>query len=380
MMKRLLTLLLLALVVAGALGAENVPYASLTPKTATSMAMGGVFSSIPTAEFSFFGNPAGFASQKSTLMLPELDAWLYLKPTSSNLSRLAKSLGDKNALLTQVFNLMADNHGSGGGASLGLGYAGKGIGAGFFASSDEFVEGSNPASSLLHSETELSAVIGLGLPIQLGALRMSVGGDLRPFYRISLQQQALADLLANNNLASLSANAFFGVAMDLGASMQLGSFTLGLSVRDIAPTYLISTDTLSNIASSLGSGSLPKAAPNADAAVFSPNVTAGLSWAPKLVPGLVEPALYLELQDPVNVARTWDGIGSALKLLHVGAEVKLLNFIYLRGGLNRGWISAGAGLKFLFLDLNAAVFTEELGPLPGDQPRSGLALQAAFRF
>jgi hypothetical protein len=37
-------------------------------------------------------------------------------------------------------------------------------------------------------------------------------------------------------------------------------------------------------------------------------------------------------------------------------------------------------LKLLFLDIDAAVFTEELGALPGDNPRSGLALQAAIRF
>jgi len=114
--------------------------------------------------------------------------------------------------------------------------------------------------------------------------------------------------------------------------------------------------------------------------VFAPNVSVGLSWAPKLVIGLIEPALYLELQDPVQVIQDWGGIGSALNLLHVGAEAKFLGFITLRGGLNRGWLSAGAGMKLLFLDLNAAVFTEELGALPGDNPRSGLSVQAAFRF
>ena len=78
--------------------------------------------------------------------------------------------------------------------------------------------------------------------------------------------------------------------------------------------------------------------------------------------------------------QNWDGIGSALDLLHAGAEVRLLSFITLRGGINRGWLSAGAGVRLIFIDLNFAVFTEELGALPGDDPRSGVALQAAIRF
>ena len=97
-------------------------------------------------------------------------------------------------------------------------------------------------------------------------------------------------------------------------------------------------------------------------------------------PGFIDPAMYLELQDPVSVVANWNGIGSALNLLHLGAEARFFNLITLRGGMNRGWLSVGAGLNFLFLDLNAAVFTEELGALPGDKPRSGLALQAAIRF
>ena len=127
------------------------------------------------------------------------------------------------------------------------------------------------------------------------------------------------------------------------------------------------------------SGSLPETDPNITA-IFVPDVSLGLSWKPRFVPGLIEPSVYCELQNVVYVADNWDGIGSALNLLHAGAEVKLLGFIYARGGINRGYLSMGAGVKLLFIDVNAAVFTEELGTLAGDQPRSGVALQAAIRF
>lgn len=386
-MKRLLLLAAASLALSSAAYAADsyVPFTSLTPKTAKSMGLGGVFSSVPTAEFSFFGNPADFADKKPTLILPTVDAWAYVRPSSSNISGLASAASNTSALMSKAFGLMAQNGGTGGGLSAGLGYAGRGLGLGAFVLSDEYIEGSSPASATVHSETQATAVIGLGLPLQLGGLRISVGGDLRPFYRVSLDPVELASLLkimdAGGHLADqIDASAFFGMAMDLGASLQLDTLTVGLSIRDISPAFPLWNGSLTDLLASVSAGNLPKTSGSTTSATFAPNVTAGLSWAPKLLPGLVDPTLYCELQDPVSVFKGASGIGTALNLLHAGAEVKLLSFITLRGGLNRGWLSAGAGLKLLFVDLNAAVFTEELGALPGDNPRSGLALQAAIRF
>lgn len=381
-MKKLISLLTALMLLGGFAFADNIAYASIVPKTAKSMAMGGVFTSVPTGEFSFFGNPASFASLKPTLMLPSVDAWAYLRPTSANITALTSATGG-SGMLTQALNIMSQNGGTGGGASVGMGFAFKGLGLGLFATSDEYVKGTNPASAVLSSENEVTSVIGLGLPIKLGDLRLTVGGDLRPFYRVSLEPIALTTVLnaaSGDVLSVFNASAFFGVAMDLGASLQLSSFTLGLSVRDIAPSYVISSGKLTAILDSLSGTGLPSNTDTSSAAVFTPDVTAGLAWTPKLLPHLIDPALYFEIQDPVGVLTRGDGAGSALNLIHMGAEVKLLNIFTLRGGLNRGWLSAGAGIKLLFLDVNAAVFTEELGALPGDQPRSGLSLEASFRF
>jgi len=389
-MKRALLIVAVFLLVAGAAYAEDVAYSSLTPKTAKSMAMGGVFTSVPTSEFSFFGNPAAFASRKAVLVLPSIDAWAYIKPTSDNLNALADSLSDTSALAGQALSLMGDNGGTGGGFSLGLGFAGKGLGLGFFTTNDEYIEGNNPASGIVHSDTEATAIIGLGLPIQLGDLLLCVGGDLRPFYRVRLfgaghSDLALADLVKNKDdtdamMASIYTDAFFGAAMDLGATLALDDFTIGLSIRDIAPSFPIASQDITELEDSLSAGNLPDTSDSTDSAVYTPSVTAGLSWTPRLLPGLIDPALYFELQDPVSVFKNGDGAGSALNLIHAGAEVKCLSIVSLRGGINRGWLSAGAGIKLLFIDVNMAFFTEELGALPGDKSRSGLALEAAFRF
>jgi hypothetical protein len=375
------TMIALALLSAAALFAQTYP--PLTPKNAKSMALGGVFSSIPTAEFAFYGNPAAFAAPKGSFTLLSVDQWTYIKPTSSNIASFAAAVSKANPL-SAVAGLMPSNGGIGGGASTGFGFAGKGLGLGFFATSDEWAQGSSVPGAVLKSDTEISAVVGLGLPIKFLGTTLSIGGDLRPFYRIRTDTP-LADFVqaltnGTNPLDSLQANAGFGLAMDLGASLQLGSLGLGLAIRDIAPSFPVWNGNLVDLGNYLSKGSLPPTTDASPKAVFVPNVTAGLSWKPRLLPGFIDPALYFELQDPVSVVKNWDGIGSALNLLHAGAELRLLSIFTLRGGINRGWLSVGGGIKLLFIDLNAAVFTEELGALPGDNPRSGMALQAAIRF
>jgi hypothetical protein len=380
-MKRTITLLLALFVIGSASFAETYPV--LTPKNAVSMSLGGSFTSIPTAEFSFFGNPAAFAAKKGSLTLISTDAWAYIKPTSDNL-KILSSLSDPNVNQAALAgSLMPTNNGIGGGASIGIGYAGRGLGIGVFAITDNWAEGDSVPAAVLKSDTQVSAVAGLGIPFQFGDnVRLSVGGDLRPFYRIRMDS-SLADILsgsATGETIPIWASAGFGLAMDLGASLELGSLGIGLAVRDIAPPFPVWYGTVDQLAASLEQGSLPEAGDGAEKAVFLPSITAGVSWRPKLLPGLIDPSVYFELQDPVAVIKNADGFGSVLNLTHMGAEVQFLRILSLRAGLNRGWVSVGCGLDLLFLDLDAAVFTEELGELPGDLPRSGFSFSAAIRF
>jgi hypothetical protein len=380
-MKRTIALFALLALVLGSVAAQEV-YPTLTPKNAKSMGLGGTFTAIPTAEFSFFGNPAVFAAKKGSLTLISTDTWAYVKPTQANVDTLMAVMNKEMDALSAIPSLMPGN-GIGGGTSIGLGWAGKGLGLGMFLTTDEYADGDDIASSTLISDTQLNAVLGLGVPITLGGLRLSIGGDLRPFYRVRTEQP-LADLVAamdgteDEILAAIAGiKAGFGLAMDLGATLELGSITLGLSVRDIAPSFPVWVGNAYDLMTSLEGGSLPSTEGSSETAVFYPNVTAGFAWKPRFVPGLFEPAFYAELQDPVSVIKE---DASVYQLLHAGAEIKVLSLFTVRGGINEGWLSVGAGIKLLCLDVNAAIFTEELGALPGDNPRSGIALQAALRF
>jgi hypothetical protein len=115
------------------------------------------------------------------------------------------------------------------------------------------------------------------------------------------------------------------------------------------------------------------------AAALTPTYTAGLGL--RLFENTkFEPSVYAEVDDPIALFSSSDILTDLLTSLHAGAQIRILNFLNIRGGLNKGWYSVGAGLDLSFLEIDAAIFTEELGAYPGDKGRSGLSVQAAIRL
>jgi len=355
--------------------------AALIPKNARDMGLGGSFLSVTPGFVSLYGNPAGFAAAKSELTILDTSFWAYVKPNSDNISKFKQFLsGDQSEDETiALANDLLTENGLGGGASLGIGYVGKGLGLGFYAVSDEFASGETAMGARLTSSSAVNIVVGLGVPLEIAGLRLNLGGDARPFYRVDSAEGgwSLIELIQGADVRDEPVVAGFGLAMDLGATLELGSLTVGLSVRDLSPSFVMDDYLLGDVLDALSSGSLPEAGADADKVLMTPYVTAGLSWKPTLIPGLLEPGLYFELADPIRAVQDKD---SFWNLLHAGADLRCLGFATARLGLNRGWMSAGLGFDLLFCELDAAVFTEELGRRPGDLPRTGVIVQAAFRL
>jgi len=92
---------------------------------------------------------------------------------------------------------------------------------------------------------------------------------------------------------------------------------------------------------------------------------------------VLDPSINVDLHDVIGALA---GQKSIWTLLHIGAELKFLSFLTLRGGLDEGYLTAGLGVKLAFLDLNVAVFTQELGQYVGDTPNSGATLSLAIRW
>jgi hypothetical protein len=382
--KALITILLIAALAAAS---AQIQFSEVMPKDARSMGMGGAFRVFSQGYSSFFGNPAGFAGATSSFTIADVSAWAYLAPTSENLGRVRQII-DGSATDTQIINWVGDwmvsNNGLGAGASVGGGWVGKkGIAVGVTLVTDEVASGDSLLGSKLVSATQANGIIGFAYPIDIGPVWIKIGADGRVFYRVQSDPTTgwpfgtlLNDYMANNSIPTLDFLGGYGFAADAGLVAGIGPVMLGFTARNFGLAFNVGSFTSDDVQNQ-GLGALPFS--GTTAAALTPTYTAGLGL--RLFENTkFEPSVYAEVDDPIALFSSSDILADLLTSLHAGAQIRLLNFINIRGGLNKGWYSVGAGLDLSFLEIDAAIFTEELGAYPGDKGRSGLSVQAAIRL
>jgi len=386
-MKRKALIVILSIAALASASAQ-IKFSQIMPKDARSMGMGGTFRVFSQGYSSFFGNPAGFAGSTSSLTIADVSAWAYLAPTSENLGRVQKII-NKTASNTDIASWagdwMASNHGLGAGASVGGGWVGKkGIAVGVTLVTDEVAYGDSLLGAKLVSAMQANAVIGLAYPISLGPVWIRVGADGRVFYRVqsdpttgwpfsTILNDYLNDSISYSSIKFLGG---YGLAADAGLVFGIGPVMLGFTARDFGLEFKVGSFTAQDIIDK-NIGALPLS--GTTAASLTPSYTAGLGLR-LFENAKFEPSVYAEVDDPIALFSSSDILTDLLKSLHAGAQLRLLNFLNIRGGLNKGWYSVGAGLDLSFLEIDAAFFTEELGAYPGDKGRSGISVQAAIRF
>ncbi|HEY9054637.1 MAG TPA: hypothetical protein VIO60_07440 [Rectinemataceae bacterium] len=383
-MKRTISIALILLALGGFAFGQTVT-SMLSPKTAKVMGMGGSFRVFSTGYDSFFGNPAGFATPKGSLTIADLATWAYFKPTPENIDK-ALAIANGETTDSETASYISDwtiNNGLGVGASAGLGWAGKGFGLGVNLTTDEVAYGSSFLSATLKSRTQATAVAGLALPIKLGPVNFRLGADARAYYMLDsepstgwpfapIAAQIIGGGDAETAIRDLEVTGGYGFAFDAGATIGIGPLMVGAMLKDYGLEYYRDTTTLGAI---MDEQMVPLE--GTDAYIILPTflVGAGLQFN---LGNFLAPSLFVEAEDPIELfTEGFDGIWTKV---HAGAEVKLFNFISARAGINKGWISVGAGVDLLFLEVDAALFTEEMGLNPGDFGRTGLALQVAIRL
>ncbi|TFG79742.1 MAG: hypothetical protein E4H20_11670 [Spirochaetales bacterium] len=383
-MKRIAFILFSVMLVASAVAQDRLT--AVAPRDPRTMAMGGAFVAMSSGYQSLFGNPASFADAEAELTLLSLNPWVYVSPTTGNIETLSAALDDPSTGLVENLSDLITTNGIGAGMSGGLGWVGKGLGLGLIGSVDTYVWGRNAPGATGTLDGQNAGVIGVGFPVRLFGMDLSVGGNLRPYLRMTgpISSTQLGSLLSGGDPADAITNVpvdvGFGLAVDLGARLDLGRFlSVGLAIRDISTSQNLTSSTFGEVLDSLANGDLPPADTTESYSVL-PNITLGASMRPlpEGISGIVDLLLVLEIQDPVGVIvdklTVW-------QLLHAGVEAKFLGGLFaLRTGLNEGYISLGAGIDLLIFEANIAVFTEEMGLRPGDRPRTGVSADFSIRL
>ena len=361
------------------------PFVPVSPEV---FAQGGSFVANAHGFNALFHNPAGFVGSDGSFTVLSSTAWLYANPY-----RAFQIMGssDSSELIDFVENEITAG-GFGFGFSEGIGYVGKGLGLGMVLNVDSYLWG----PTLLGSEGSMDATVafigGLALPINLFGIKINLGADIRPMIRVlvpHLDHTEMFDMIdavqnGGNPLEALNtAEALHGYAfgLDLGAIMEMGGLRVGISARDFLGTrFAYRQNEFGDVLDSLsGSGGFPDTGTEVDNYVIPMDVSVGIAYDFDFgsLSSVIDPVLHASLNDLIGVIRE---DRSPWTLLHVGAEIEMFRFLKLRAGLNQGYPTLGTGVHLAFIDLNAALFTREMGQYIGDRPNSGMTVEAAIRF
>ena len=380
-MRRLLALIFLTSVLAASLAAQDV-IPGLSPKDARSMGMGGGFRVFSTGYQSFFGNPAGYADRRS-ITLADVALWAYVDPSPANLRALSEiaqadmPVADAQAYLGRQ---VAEND-FGAGASLGFGWSGEGLGLGLTMISEALATGDDYGTAKATVRNEASAILGIAFPVELGPFALTLGADVRAFYRLDSTEDWLFSTLADAFLNQTGYNAQIsgldlvggsGFAVDGGLTLRVGSFSMGLMVRDYGYSLTMGDTSIGGIVESYY---LPFAGDTVY--TLEPRYYVGMGLSLNQTKWL-RSSIYIETDDPAAYVKgVQNGFSSSFDMLHAGMELSFARVLALRAGFNKGLLSLGLGLDLSLIELDAAIFSEQ----PGDEKiRTGIALQAALRI
>ncbi|MDA3956409.1 hypothetical protein [Oceanispirochaeta sp.] len=280
---------------------------------------------------------------------------------------------------------------SGMGASFqtGAGYVGRRFGVGMMSIAEfdaPAVETTLGITADLIWTTGL--VIGYAHPLELSHFKLVVGGDIRPMYRFTAKDIDIGALTSSVSgdsedegdisFTDVTALGGIGVAFDLGADLYWRDLIGSMTMRDIGNTRYF----YKPVTNALG---MEFSGEEVDDIYITPwTLNLGVSYHPTLgkLNRLLDPTIHGGFSQPLIREDSLYGFSkqSFWTRLDLGAEVVLLSSVALRAGIQGGYFTAGFGLDLFFVELNGALYSEEVGSHAGDQPKMGGSLEFAVRY
>lgn len=352
---------------------------------------------------SFFTNPASIRGKGFRLDSPSFSLTVY------NLEKLVSDpeavdifnkiiKGDaSNDETTKFLVKILDNLGSGHNLAakmdlvLSARIGSVGFGANAQLKLHSLNSGSNITSQTLIPEINITQTVGFGFRfIDSDALSLSAGaslhGVLKAYYK---------GIGAGKNVSLFTSDEDFGTTLMWGTPVMGGwaiPFDLGVTLGLFDDTFTIAA-TANNIngiyhmKSYSGTGyMLNKEAPadapeKKDSVAFEVrtpwSLNFGVAFAPKI--GFFKPVVTFDFIDMFELCKSFgsENFRASDILLHMnfGTEIGLTDFIQLRAGVNRGFVSIGTGIWLKFAQLDVSYGWQEFGKELGDKPVDALTIR-----
>ncbi len=400
------------------------PFAWTSPEI---MAQGGSYTAIASGFNSLMTNPAGFAFnhnrkkmksrshtnqiyttiQGDTIVVLEEEATertvyqergevtiLGLQPiiTANPFTLLGdpSAFSNTQSMIPVLFDQLKNN-GLGAAVQAGGGYVGHGLGFGLIAYLDGMFPGTRYITSVNGSMTlTVSLVGGYAHKFHFGPVDLAIGADVRPMWRLKIKDLGFntvldqlggegfspEDLLANSDTLT-----GWAIGFDAGVLAKWRFLSMGFSLRDIAHTrYQYKTTNL--ITGSLN----PFTGKNYSGIPYISPMTLNIGIGVQPDFGRLNKFLafkaHAEFKIPlINADEVADFVEKSFwSILHLGTEVKFFDILSLRGGFSSGYLTAGFGLDLWIVELNAAIYSQEVGRQAGDDQQMGVNMELVFRF
>ena len=374
---------------------------SYMPTNVRALGMGGAQLAVGGRSDSFFVNPANLGAKKFQLSLPSVAVTVYhpyemLKVNEDTGTSLVDDIinamdsGNMDQVVGSATNFFRSfQKGSGKLATLdaSVGFTAGGFGLGVQVRDTIHTYGGSTGGldTQLFDELNAAATLGLGFRINLGSsFSIDIGGAVRFSYlgyTAGVGAKTALDMFGSDSSVDpaqyfteqLPLAAGFAIPFDVGVNLNLpAGFKISTVARNLNGTYRMKVFDNVNSFTSGWSDSITGAK---DFKIEVPwQLDAGLSW--KWENGFFSPTVAVDMVDIVGFAKSGSFDGrNIMKHVKAGAEIRLLSVLDVRGGLNQGYWSVGAGLDLFLLKVDLAYYWLEFGETVGDYGLDGFSIR-----
>ena len=382
---------------------------TFVPGSAKYAGMGGSGSAYPGRIDSFFLNPAALAKRGFALSIPSVSMTIFNVSSTLNdenimadieeiknqeadsaiyadiLQRYVRNLGTDHNIITQID------------AGLGIKFWQIGFGTNFQMKMHSL---SNGAASLTNitiiPEVNVAETVGLGFHLSdMKDMRLRLGASahfiLKQYYKGIAANRISALILDEDTdiekftLWETPLMAGYAMTFDIGTSFTFKeTFTVSASATNLNGLYHMKSYSSEGdylVENAKIKMEKPEGHITNDSVEFeieTPwNLNVGLAVAPDWTG--FRPVLSVDLVDVLGlVNEVKEGEFNSKSLLahmNAGVEISLIDVIRLRGGINRGYLSVGAGFNIFIFQVDASYSWMEMGRHLGDKPVDALTIR-----
>ena len=386
-------LLLIVLTVSGRFAYAGDGDIVISLPSARTSAVGGLHVTVTDDLSSLFANPAGFVSVDQQISLAEITvgmrgpifdiAGLVIQGTTGN-QEFSELLASQTVLnLVSSLYAAADVLGP-----VCFGYLGKGLGFGFFNTTDVVFRSNSPLTITAVAGEQITLAGGYAFRIPLTKesthvldLGVLLKGSLRGEVELTRTLLQLPGMFSSIGLDTVMESPFkliSAIGIDFGMRYGLRDvFAAGLVGKNLyTPTMTQSYATTNAFLENSGD-------PVRAYGLVPIDLTAGVLFSPPL--GVLSRYMddlritvdYVDILDFLTHPAT-----ARNPILHVslGAELRILEILMIRGGFSQGLFAAGLGLDLTIFGINIAMYGTELSAEPGLRPIYNAQVGIDFRL